>query len=228
MSRTAKVRSTDALLHLAAALQSLGEEVAVSLDDLGMQIQRATQWIQYERKDYWVHEYRRAQEAVAEARINLERRKLYRVGDQTPACREEKMALEAAKRRVEVAREKIEAVKRWGRLLEHEAMDCRTATAPLSHWAQADVPRALALLRRMSAALDSYVDLRGPAVAGAEVGATAEPLAAPPAESPSQGSPAAPTEDAAKSDHAVPSAQEPGSLREDASADRQGAAPQET
>lgn len=223
MTRTAKVRSIDALLHQAASLQTLGEEVATSLDDLGMQLQRAVQWIQYERKDYWTQEYRRSQEAVAEARINLERRKLFRVGDQEPACREEKKALEMAKRRVEVARSKIEAVKRWGRLLEHEAMDCRTSTAPLLQWAQADVPRGLAVLRRMSTALESYVDQRGPAMAGAEAEAEAEPVAAPAAEAAATPSPA----EGSTADQSAPPPPQPELPAKEESVDNRGDAPQE-
>lgn len=222
MTRTARVQSIDALVHQAASLQTLGEEVSTSLDDLGMQLQRAVQWILYDRKDYWTHEYRRAQEAVTEARINLERRKLYRVGDQEPACREEKKALEMAKRRVEVARNKIEAVKRWGRLLEHEAMECRSSTAPLLQWAQADVPRALAVLRRMSSALESYVDQRGPAIAGAEAGAEAEPLTPAAAEaavlSPAQ---------SPKADQAALPPQPPVTPGNDEPVDNRGSAPPE-
>ena len=179
MTRTAQVRSLDALPRLAAALQAFATEVSISLDDLGMQIQRAVQWVQYDQKEYWTQQYRRAQEDVTEARINLERRKMFRVGDQEPSCHEEKKALEAAKRRVELARQKIEAVKRWTRLLEHESMDCRSGVAPLAGWAQADVPRATSLLKHLGVALEAYVDAQGPAhFAGAELIATAEAAAA--------------------------------------------------
>jgi hypothetical protein len=117
------------------------------------------QWVQYDQKDYWSQESRRAQEAVAEARINLERKQMFRFGGQEPSCQEEKKALEAAKRRVERAREKLEAVKRWSRLLERESHECRCGIAPLGDWLQADAPRALAMLKRLSLALESYVDL---------------------------------------------------------------------
>jgi len=159
MSRSARVQSIDALDHLAVAVRMFAEEASVALADLGMDLHRAVQWIQHEQKDYWSEELRRAQAAVAEAKLNLERRRMFRVGEERPSCRAEEKALEAAKRRLDLAREKLEAVKRWTRLLEHEAMECRSAVAPLTHWLQADVPRATSALKRMSLALETYVGL---------------------------------------------------------------------
>jgi len=156
MSRSARVRSFDALQHLAAAVREFAQEASVALDDLGMDLHRAIQWLQYDQEEYWAQQLRVARQEVAEAKVNLERRKIFKVGDHEPSCREEKMALEAAKRRMETARRKLEAVQRWTRLLEHESMECRSAVGPLAHWLQTDVPRAIALLKRMGQALESY------------------------------------------------------------------------
>jgi len=159
MNGSARVRSIDALEHMAAALRVFAEEASVALDDLRMDLHRVIQWIEYDQKDYWTQELHRAQQRVTEARLNLERARMFRFGSSEPSCYEEKKALEAAQRRLEVVREKLEAVKRWGRLMEHEATECRSAVAPLAHWVQTDVPRAVALLRRLSGALESYVGL---------------------------------------------------------------------
>jgi hypothetical protein len=163
MNRPARVRSIDALDHLAAAIHAFAAEASVALDDLRMDLHRAIQWIQYDQKEYWTQELRRAEQAVTEAKLSLERRRMFRIGDQQPSCREQEKALEAAKRRVVAARQKLEAVKRWARLLEHQSMECRSALAPLAQWIQADVPRAITLLKRMSGALESYVGLALPA-----------------------------------------------------------------
>jgi hypothetical protein len=168
MTRSAKVQSIDVLDLLALAVRAFAQEASVALDDVRMDLHRALQWVQYDQKDFWSQESRRSQEAVAEARINLERKRMFRVGDQEPSCQEEKKALEAAKRRVERAREKLEAVKRWSRFLEHESHECRSGIAPLADWLQADVPRALAMLHRLSLALESYVDLALPAEPSAD------------------------------------------------------------
>jgi hypothetical protein len=62
----------------------------------------------------------------------------------------------------------LEAVKRWSRLLERESHECRSGIAPLADWLQADGPRALAMLKRLSLALESYVDLELPAQSPAD------------------------------------------------------------
>jgi hypothetical protein len=159
MNRPARVRSIDALDHLTAAVRAFASEATVALDGLRMDLHRATQWVQCDQKDYWTQELRRSEQAVTEAKLTLERKRMYRIGDQAPSCREEEKTLEAAKRRVAVAREKLEAVKRWSRLLERHSMECRAGIAPLSDWVQTDVPRAVTLLNRMSGALERYVGM---------------------------------------------------------------------
>jgi len=162
MSRSANVQSIDVMDQMALAVRAFAQEASVALDDVRMGLYRALQWVQYDQKEYWVQESRRAEEAVAEARLNLERKRMFRLGDHEPPCHEEKKALEAAKRRVDRAREKLDAVKRWSRLLDRESHECRGGIAPLADWIQTDVPRALAMLKQLSLALDAYVDLAPP------------------------------------------------------------------
>ncbi len=172
MSRAANVLSIDVVEQMARAVQAFAQEASIALDDVRMSLHRATQWVQYDQKEFWAQESRRAQEAVAEAKLNLERKRMFRFGDREPPCYEEKKALEAAKRRGERAREKLEAVRCWSRLLDREAHDCRSGIAPLAEWLQTDVPRALAMLRQLSLALERYVDLAPPGGAAAASGET--------------------------------------------------------
>lgn len=163
MNRAANVQSIDVMDQMAMAVRAFAQEASVALDDVRMGLHRALQWVQFDQKEFWVQESRRAQEAVAEARLNLERKRMFRFGDQEPSCHEEKKALEAAKRRADRAREKLEAVQRWSRLLDRESHECRAGIAPLADWIQTDVPRALAMLKQLSLALEHYVDLAPPA-----------------------------------------------------------------
>jgi hypothetical protein len=73
-----------------------------------------------------------------------------------PACREEKMALDKAKRRLAVAQEKVEAVRRWSHVVEHQSIELTGSVAQLADWLQAELPKALAALERMSEALETY------------------------------------------------------------------------
>jgi hypothetical protein len=127
-----------------------------------MQINRVLQWIHYDRKEYWAERVRRGYQEVADAKQNLERRLIYRASNERPSCREEKAALEKAKRRLEVAQEKVQAVRHWAHSIEHEIREFRGSISPLAGWVQADLPRACALLQRMSLALDAYVNQAAP------------------------------------------------------------------
>jgi hypothetical protein len=163
MSRAARVQSTDALRVFAAALRSFGDDASVALADLEMQVNRAIEWIRYEQKEYWTDQIRRAEAEVAEARLNLERKQMLQEPGERRSFWEEKKALEAAKRRLAVGRQKLEAVRRWTHLLEREFMEYKGGVAPLAGWLQSDLHRGLALLKRWSGALESYVSLEPPA-----------------------------------------------------------------
>ncbi len=173
MSRAARVRSIDALQVYGAALRSFGDEATTALAELEMQVYRAVQWIRHDQKEYWNEQIRRAEAEVAEARINLERRRMFRVGDRRPSCDEEKAALEAAKRKLRIAQQKREAVRRWGQQLERELADYRGGIAPLSAWLGTDLPKGLALLTRLGRALESYVHAESAAEAGSPPGTSA-------------------------------------------------------
>jgi hypothetical protein len=164
MSRFAKVTSTDAVQRLAAALDSFKEEATTALDNLQLEVRRAVDWLRHDRKSYWDHEVRRGFQHVAEARVELERRMTFHsIDDYQPACRDEKLALERAKQKLRVAEQKVELVCRWSRAVEHELTEYSGAVNQLDSWLQADHPRAMADLKRMLAALESYLAMAVPA-----------------------------------------------------------------
>ena len=161
MSRFAKVTSIDVVERLTSALQSFKEEASNAVDSLELEIQRAVRWIQNDQKNYWKQQIRRSWDQVGEARTNLERAMTYRATtDYRPACREEKLELEKAKRRLRRAEEKAELVRHWSREVDHELTEYRGSINQLSGWLQSDHPRAIAALKRMTSALESYVALR--------------------------------------------------------------------
>ena len=78
MSGFARVTSIDALQTVDGALQRFRAEAAAALDELDINVRRAQEWIQHDRKDYWAHEMRRSEEAVTQARLALRQAKLSR------------------------------------------------------------------------------------------------------------------------------------------------------
>ncbi len=153
------VRSVAAVDELSVALRLFAEESANALADLDQEVKRALEWIHHDRKDYWAREVRQGFDRVAEARANLERRMISRLGDDRPAATEEKKALAIAKQRLEMAQEKVQAVKRWSHVIEHELQEYVGILNQFTTWLQSDHPKAQARLKRMSQALDAYVNL---------------------------------------------------------------------
>jgi hypothetical protein len=158
MGQRARVTSIDAVDDFAAALRCFQHEASTALETLQLKIHRAVQWIEYDQKKYWTRQLRRSEQQVQEAKIDLQRCLTFkRIGDHRPACIEEKRALERAKRRQQVCREKLEAVRKWSRAIVRAVFEYKAGVGELSGWLQSDAERAVALLERISQTLQQYV-----------------------------------------------------------------------
>lgn len=189
MSGSARIQTIDAVTMLAAALRRFGEEAGIAIIDLDLEVNRALDWIQHERRDYWDTQVRRAWERIDEARADLDRCLRMAVADQRPSCYEERKALDRAKRRLRTAEEKVETVRRWTHTSDRETLHYRVSAGQLSGWLQAELPQALAVLERMQAALEAYLSGAAPAAASptAEYSAPAEEASGEPAPTPEGG-----------------------------------------
>jgi hypothetical protein len=164
VNRFAKVTAIDVLTAQAAAIQSFIEEATSALDYLDHQVKRAQQWIGYDRKEYWKNEVRDGWDRVARARAELERCLTFRkAGDHQPACIDEKKALQRVQRRLQIAQDRVRAVRRWEHVIDRHVLDLTGSFAQLSDWIQGELPKALAALERMTDALETYVAMETPA-----------------------------------------------------------------
>jgi hypothetical protein len=163
MARSAKVTSIDVIEHFAAALNSFGEDAKTALDGIDMEVRRALNWIQREQKDYWTQRIRKGWDEVNIARKELERKMMFYPGDDRPSCHDERLALEKAKRRLQIAQEKVEAVKRWSHRADREVNEYIGAVQQLKRWMDFDLPQGQADLARMARALEDYVALESSA-----------------------------------------------------------------
>lgn len=164
MSQPARITSIDVLPLLAAGLQKFRADATSALEDLEMEVRRALEWIHHDRKEYWAQEARRAYEAVTQAQLQLQQaRTSRRIGGQEPACYDEKKVLEKAKRRFEIAQVKIQLVRRWGHAIDKAVDEFRRTRSQFALWLDNDLPRAVAVLDKMSEALVNYISLEAPA-----------------------------------------------------------------
>jgi hypothetical protein len=164
MAKTARVKSLDALQSMAAALEVFRDDARGALDDLEMEIRRAVQWISEDCREYWKQEVRRGWNRVTEAKLQLEHAETFRrmEGQHSP-CVEEQRALARAKQRLELAESKVKIIAYWVATVERAVNEYRAIRTHVSNWLDADFPKAVALLGRMTEALEAYVRLQAPA-----------------------------------------------------------------
>jgi exonuclease VII large subunit len=164
MTQAARLTSIDAVREMSAAMTVFRTEMVAALDEIDMEIRRALEWIHHERKQYWDGEARRGMERVTEARIQLQQAMTSkRVADHEPSCYDEKKAVDRAKRRADLAEKKKAVVRHWQHAIDHAVNEYRGGRTQLSSWLDAEVPRGLATLERLSQSLESYVSLAVPA-----------------------------------------------------------------
>ncbi|MCS7306349.1 MAG: hypothetical protein NZ602_14730 [Thermoguttaceae bacterium] len=158
MAKSARVLAIEDVDTLAAALVRFAEEAQAALADLDLELRRASQWIEQDRPRYWESQVRLGWEAVARARRELEQARLIHRVDEVPSsCIDQKKALQRAQRRLDLAMQKQRLVRQWIYRTAKQAEEYRGKVSPLVEWLGAEYPRALAGLRRMARALESYI-----------------------------------------------------------------------
>jgi len=161
MARSAKVKSLDVVRYFTGAMRCFQEDGMASADELKLEVRRAVDWIQHDRREYWDEEVRKGWDRVGAARADLERcRTFRRIANHQPTCLDEKKALVRAKERLRIAYEKVEKVRHWARVVDRAVNEFEGAINQLVGWLEADLPRSMAALHRMSASLESYVTLQ--------------------------------------------------------------------
>jgi len=177
MSGPAQVRSTQAIEAFGASVAKFEEQVQNALDALAVELQRSENWIEHDRPAYWRGQLLKAEDGVHEAKLELERCLLFALEGERRSCREQKVALEAARRRVEHCREKAAAVKRWQANFRQEALQFRGRTGQLRRLVELDLPQARGVLAKIVRRLEEYQIERPPdAFAAHGVEPNAEPF----------------------------------------------------
>lgn len=162
MDQSANVRSVEAISRLRSGLLAFQADARDGVTQLVLEVRRAVDWLENDRVRYWAEQYRRASEALAEARNELERRQLTYGSEEAPSCFEQKKAVELAKRRLRVCEEKRKAVQRWIRTVHSEMHEFEGQVARLNEVTDMDLPRSVAALERMLVALDKYIQASTP------------------------------------------------------------------
>jgi hypothetical protein len=160
MNRPANVRSIEHVRDLRMSLIKFEEQARDAVDQLAMEVHRALDWIEHDRRRYWPDQVKKASELMAEKRNELERCQMRFGTEEPPSCYEQKMAFERAKRRMRFCEDQVRLTKRWIRMVRAEMTEFEGQKAQMVLTLDNDLPRAIATLGRMLGALEKYAHER--------------------------------------------------------------------
>ncbi len=161
MSDSARVASIEALKDFRTDLCTFGAHTRETLAGVQTTVQRTLEWLE-EQVPHWQQEVRRSEDKVAQAKAELERRKMIRYGDRMPDTTEQEKALRRAQRELEEAQEKLRVTRRWIPQFRREMDEFLGPTRHLAGFLEAEQPRALALLQQRLDALEAYLQIAAP------------------------------------------------------------------
>ncbi len=161
MSEAAHVTEFQALTEFRAALCTFQKDAQDALATIEMEVRRAQDWLDGQIK-FWRQAVHNCHEEVAEAKAALQSRKMFKLWDKPPDTSEQEEALARAERRLEHAEDRVETCRRWGPMLQRAIEEYEAPARRLGGYLDGELPRGLALLERMSAALERYAELKAP------------------------------------------------------------------
>ncbi len=164
---SANVRSTEAILAVRAAAVNLSEQIRLGLDEIDTELRRLLDWIEHERPGYWREQLRRSWDEVSQAKAELNRKLMYPVADERPACVEQRKALRRAEDRQAYCEGKAERLRHWVRDLQHELDEYHGRTNALKQLADIQGPAAVSALDRVLTSLAEYASGRATATSPA-------------------------------------------------------------
>jgi hypothetical protein len=158
---SAQLTSLDALRRFRAALIEFAEASNETMVGLDMELRRGLQWMLETQPRFWKSEEKRLYDLVIQAKAELSRARGMAMKDQTPACTEQKQALERATAQLRHVEEKSKVTQRWGRIIEHEAHEFQGRANQFTSLLEGELPRAISLLDRAVAAVEAYLETPG-------------------------------------------------------------------
>lgn len=158
MPDPARVLDIQALQDVKAALAEFAAAVDYALSSVSSETQRMSQWLSQERPAYWRAQVRRRNDEVEAAKAAIRRKQII-AAPEPASIVDERKALTRAQHRLDAARRKLEATRRWDVIWDREVNACRGAWQALAGAVQRDIPRAGARLDRMIEHLEAYTRL---------------------------------------------------------------------
>jgi hypothetical protein len=155
----ANVHSLAAMKEFQVRLLEFADIATDVVDSLQQQVLTFLDWLEHDRPRFWKQYMLRSFDVIAQARADLQKCEMRTVAGHKPTCYEEKLALRAAKERLERAQEKVESVSRWCALVRHEIDEFDGRRGSLQRYLETDFAKTVATLGRMIAAIEAYAEI---------------------------------------------------------------------
>ena len=123
-------------------------------------VNRTIEWIRNDRVRFWKAELRNREEKLLQAKAAYTAARFGGPHERKPSYVEEEKALRKAERLKAEAEMKLEAARRWSRLLDQEAEKLIGPVNALAAMLDENTPKALARLETMIASLERYFSER--------------------------------------------------------------------
>jgi len=158
MAERANVGSVEALRAFKPAVVKFAEESQAAISASEISARRTLDWLLRERRPTLQREIRRYQEEIVRSRTRMISRADPMQDNPLPKV-DDRLALDAAKRRLRDAEEKLEHVRRWARQLERALEEYHGAVSQLGWFVRGELGKAVGALEQMGNILESYAQL---------------------------------------------------------------------
>jgi chromosome segregation ATPase len=152
---SAQVHAIERLTDFRAALQTFADKAKDAMSSNQMEIRRSIDWLESQLQ-LWKSEIRRAEELVFQAKQELTRRKMMKIGDRTPDTTAQEKELRKAQARLEHAEEKRDNTKSWLQRLPDDVEEYDGLARPFVDFLEHDVPKMILFVDQKIAALEAY------------------------------------------------------------------------
>ena len=154
MATQARVSSTEALESLRAALIVFVGKGRRALGDVGDEVRRTRQWLQFDQRASWEGEVRRRTKALQQAQQELASVRF--AGHQESATMARQAAVNRAQRALSEAEDKRKKVKGWSQNFDHAVDPVYKRIGGLQHVLDHDLPKAIIYLASIQRTLAEY------------------------------------------------------------------------
>jgi hypothetical protein len=156
MAKAANVRSLEALREFRVALIKFIDKAKRAVSTSDSEVMRTQMWIDSHQPSYWIREIRKGEEKLNQAKSELFRATISQP-DNPRGPTDQVRLVRKRKAEIEFAKKKLEQTKRWSRLFERSTNEYRGAMAPLSSALDGIAQKAVVMIERSIATLESYL-----------------------------------------------------------------------